>query len=226
MSISLSIRWTVLHNARGGLDRAGWPTQQDLWASVGDQLWCRNSIPSQFLVHKNLHKPPAVPFGPFAAGRPPAVFQPEISHAQPVPHLTVAHVGDHRFQVNVEGGRLSIEGGMAIGRRDSRPTPTELLAASLASCAAAYAESYLSSHSYATDGLSVGCDYRLSADQPASVGSLEVTVIAPRELPVDRRRALLQAVENCMVGNTLGMPPFIRIVIADGEDPTRGAESP
>jgi hypothetical protein len=58
------------------------------------------------------------------------------------------------------------------------------------------------------------------------VGSLEVTVTAPRELPVDRRHALLKAVESCMVGNTLGVPPLIHIVIADGEDPAPGAESP
>src|SRR5579859_430778 len=72
-----------------------------------------------------------------------------------MPYLTVTHRGSHRFEVNVEGHRLLVDEGVAAGGRDSGPTPTELLAASLASCAAAYAESYLTSHGHSTSGLLV-----------------------------------------------------------------------
>jgi putative redox protein len=134
-----------------------------------------------------------------------------------MPYLTVTHRGSHRFEVNVEGHRLVVDEGVAAGGRDSGPTPAELLAASLASCAAAYAESYLKSHSHSTSGLAVACHYQLSTDQPARIAILNVTVTAPTELSVDRRRALLKAVEQCMVGNTLRMPPMINVVIAAAE---------
>ncbi len=134
-----------------------------------------------------------------------------------MPYLTVNHRGSHRFEVNVEGHRLVVDEGVAAGGRDAGPTPTELLAASLASCAAAYAESYLTSHGYPTARLTVSCHYRLSADQPARVAGLDLTVTSPAELPADRRRALLKAVEQCMVGNTLRMPPMINVVVAAPE---------
>jgi uncharacterized OsmC-like protein len=134
-----------------------------------------------------------------------------------MPYLTVTHRGSHRFEVNVEGHRLVVDEGMAAGGRDSGPTPTELLAASLASCAAAYAESYLTSHGHSTSGLMVTCHYRLSTEQPQRVAALDVTVTAPTELPAERRRALLKAVEQCMVGNTLRMPPMINVVVAAPE---------
>ena len=137
-----------------------------------------------------------------------------------MPYLTVTHRGSHRFEVNVEGHRLLVDDGVAAGGRDSGPTPAELLAASLASCAAAYAESYLTSHGHSTRGLVVACHYPLSTEQPPRVAALDVTVTAPTELPPDRRRALLKAVEQCMVGNTLRMPPMINVVVAAPEIPS------
>jgi putative redox protein len=134
-----------------------------------------------------------------------------------MPYLIVTHRGSHRFEVNVEGHRLLVDEGVAAGGRDSGPTPTELLAASLASCAAAYAESYLTSHGHSTAGLAVACHYRLSTDQPARVAALDVTVTVAAELPLDRRRALLKAVEQCMVGNTLRTPPMINVLVAAAE---------
>ena len=131
-----------------------------------------------------------------------------------MPYLTVTHRGSHRFEVNVEGHRLLVDEGVSAGGRDSGPTPTELLAASLAACAAAYAESYLTTHDQSAAGLAVACHYRLSTDQPARVAVIDVTVTVPSGLPVDRRRALLKAVEQCMVGNTLRIPPAINILVA------------
>ncbi len=139
-----------------------------------------------------------------------------------MPYLTVTHRGSHRFEVNVEGHRLFVDEGVAAGGRDSGPTPTELLAASLASCAAAHAESYLTAHGHSSAGLSVACHYRLSTDQPVRVAAIDVTVTVPTELPADRRRALLKAVEQCMVGNTLRMPPAINILVAARETTSVG----
>lgn len=139
-----------------------------------------------------------------------------------MPYLTVSHRGRHRFEVNVEGHQLVVDEGLAAGGRDTGPTPTELLAASLASCMAAYAESYLSSRGYPTAGLVITCHYQLSSDYPRRVSSLDVTVTAPFELAGDHRHSLMKAVENCLVGNTLRMPPEIHIMLVAPEEVPAG----
>ena len=135
-----------------------------------------------------------------------------------MPYLTVSHRGHHRFEVNVEGHRLIVDEGLAAGGRDTGPTPTELLAASLASCAAAYAESYLSSRGYATAGLQITCHYQLSTDHPRRVSALDVTVTAPFEISNEHRRSVMKAVENCLVGNTLRVPPLIHTMLIAPEE--------
>lgn len=134
-----------------------------------------------------------------------------------MPYLTVTHRGSHRFEVNVEGHHLVVDEGVAAGGRDAGPTPAELLAASLASCAAAYAEAYLSSHRLATAGLSVACHYRLSSDLPSRIAAIDITVTAQESLSTDQRMAMLKAVEDCMIGNTLRTPPLIHIMVAAPE---------
>jgi putative redox protein len=143
-----------------------------------------------------------------------------------VPYLTVSRRGAHRFEVEVEGHRLTVDEGVAGGGRDAGPTPTELLAASLASCAAAHAEAYLVAHAYATDGLTVACHYQLSHDQPPRVGSLDLTVRAPSSLPDEHRRDLLKAVEQCVVGNTLRTPPVLNMMVASTDPlPSSGGKA-
>ena len=134
-----------------------------------------------------------------------------------MPYLSVTHRGSHRFEVNVEGHRLVVDAGVAAGGRDAGPTPTELLAASLAACAAAHAETYLSGRHLSTAGLTVACHYRLSSDRPLRIAAIDVTVTAPTELTAQQRVAMLAAVDECLVGNTLRVPPLIHIMVAAPE---------
>ncbi len=137
-----------------------------------------------------------------------------ISNAGRMPFLTVLHKGGHRFEVNVEGHRLLVDNEVASGGRNAGPTPTELLAASLASCAGAHAEAFLMAHAYPTTGLAVTCHYRLSSDHPPRIAEIDVTVNTPMDVPASQRLALLKAVEQCMEGNTLRMPPTINVMVA------------
>lgn len=134
-----------------------------------------------------------------------------------MPYLTVSHRGNHRFDVSVEGHQLVVDEGMAAGGRDSGPTPTELLAASLASCAAAYAESYLAARGYSTAGLAIACHYQMSTDHPRRIAELDITVTAPAAVSPEHRPGLLKAVENCLVGNTLRIAPEMRVMLVAPE---------
>ncbi len=80
-----------------------------------------------------------------------------------MPYLTVSHRGHHRFDVDVEGHRLVVDEGTASGGGGAGPTPAQLLAASLAACAAAHADAYLSRYGYRTRGLAVSCHYQVTA---------------------------------------------------------------
>jgi uncharacterized OsmC-like protein len=135
-----------------------------------------------------------------------------------MPHLTVTHLGSHRFEVKVDGHRLMLDD--RTGGRDAIPAPNELLASSLASCAAAHAESYLATHGYSTSDLAVACHYRLTTDHPTQVAAIAVTVTTSIDLSDGRRLGLLRAVEQCMVGNTLRMPPTINIKIDPPDNST------
>ena len=134
-----------------------------------------------------------------------------------MPYLTVTHRGSHRFEVNVEGHRLLVDEGVAAGGRAAGPTPTELLAASLAACAAAHAETCLAAHRLSTAGLSLACHYRLSSDQPVRIAAIDVTITFAAELTAEQRMAVLKSVEECAVGNTLRVPPLIHIMVAAPE---------
>jgi putative redox protein len=137
-----------------------------------------------------------------------------------MPFLTVTHQGSHRFEVNVEGHRLIVDDRAAGGGRDAGPTPNELLAASLGSGAAANAETYLTTHGHSTAGLVVACRYELNTEQPPAVTAIEVTVTTRTELPIDQRRGLLKAVEQCIVGHNLRTPPLTHILLAAAETPS------
>jgi uncharacterized OsmC-like protein len=138
-----------------------------------------------------------------------------------MPYLTVLYKGEHRYEVNAEGHRVIVHEGAPAGGWEAEPTTTELLASGLAACTAAYAEAYLISHGYRACGLAVACHYQLGGETPERIATIDVTVNTGSELPDDRRVELLNAVEKCMVGNTLRMPPTINVMVAgvyDGKE--------
>jgi putative redox protein len=130
-------------------------------------------------------------------------------------YLTVSRRSQHSFEIKVEGHRLIVDARTADGGHDAGPTPTELLVASLAACAASNAEAYLAAHSYAAEGLGIACHYQLSADQPKRVSSIDLTVTVPPAVPAEWHRDLLRAIEQCTVGTTLRIPPRINVILAE-----------
>ncbi|WAZ26647.1 OsmC family protein [Streptomyces cinnabarinus] len=128
-----------------------------------------------------------------------------------VHRLEVVHVEGDAYTVDVRGHRLQVDQPVEAGGTDTAPTPTELFAASLATCVAFYAGRYLHRHNLPRAGLRVRTEFTMATDRPARVAALRLLVVPPPELPEQRRAALLAVASRCTVHNTLHEPPEIDI---------------
>jgi len=128
-----------------------------------------------------------------------------------VHRFEVAHIDHDAYTVHIRDHRLQVDQPIEAGGTDTAPTPTELFAASLATCVAFYAGRYLHRHGLPRTGLRVRTEFTMATDRPARVASLRVVVIPPPELPEQRRAALLAVASHCTVHNTLQQPPEIDI---------------
>ncbi|MFE9095903.1 OsmC family protein [Streptomyces sp. NPDC007264] len=126
----------------------------------------------------------------------------------------VTHVDADAYAVDVRGHRILVDQPTEAGGADSAPTPTELFAASLATCVAFYAGRYLHRHGLDRAGLRVRTEYTMATDRPARVAAVRVTVVPPPGLPDERRAALLAVASHCTVHNTLQQPPEVDIELA------------
>ncbi|WP_020133871.1 OsmC family protein [Streptomyces sp. 351MFTsu5.1] len=123
----------------------------------------------------------------------------------------VTHVERDAYTVDIRGHRLRVDQPIEAGGTDTAPTPTELFAASLATCVAFYAGRFLHRHGLGQAGLRVRTEFTMATDRPARVASLRVVVVPPSDLPEQRRAALLAVASRCTVHNTLHQPPEIDI---------------
>ncbi|WP_327341526.1 OsmC family protein [Streptomyces europaeiscabiei] len=133
------------------------------------------------------------------------------SQSTDVNRFEVTHIERDAYAVDIRGHRIRVDQPVDAGGTDTAPTPTELFAASLATCVAFYAGRYLHRHGLPRTGLRVRTEFTMATDRPARVGSLHVVVVPPPELPEQRRAALLAVASHCTVHNTLHEPPEIEI---------------
>jgi putative redox protein len=125
--------------------------------------------------------------------------------------MEVDYLDGEAYEIAVRGHRIVVDQPHDAGGTDTAPTPTELFVASLASCVAFYAGSYLARHGYDRTGLAVSAAYEFAGDRPARVRSVKISVKVPAELPDSRWPALQAVVHHCTVHNTLSNPPEVRI---------------
>lgn len=128
-----------------------------------------------------------------------------------VQRFEVSHVDQDAYTVDIRGHRLQVDQPTETGGTDTGPTPTELFAASLATCVAFYAGRYLHRHGLHRAGLRVRTEFTMATDRPARVASLRVVVVPPAGLTEQRRAALLAVASHCTVHNTLHEPPEVAI---------------
>ncbi|MEV6210139.1 OsmC family protein [Kitasatospora sp. NPDC051914] len=139
--------------------------------------------------------------------------------ALPPGRIRIEHLSRDSYEIAVRGHRLVVDQPVDDGGQDAGPTPTELFAASLASCVAFYAGRYLTRHGVDPKGLRVNAGFTMAADRPARVTEVTLAVEPPKGLDPARYDALLAVASRCTVHNTLHQPPTVRIEVTPPDRP-------
>jgi putative redox protein len=128
--------------------------------------------------------------------------------------VRVEHLGSVQFEIRTQNHRIISDQPVDDGGFDEGMTPPELLLASLGSCAGFYAAQYLRKNKLATEGTRVRVTCEKVKDPVARMTNFVIEVDAPVELSAAQRRGVQEAVEHCLVHNTLLHPPKIELKVA------------
>ncbi|MGH2957542.1 MAG: OsmC family protein [Solirubrobacterales bacterium] len=107
----------------------------------------------------------------------------------------------YEHELEVRGHRLISDEPTDRGGGDAGPTPTELLAASLASCTAITIEMYADRKEWELGKVEVAVDFGEAS--PSGSPSFEVEITIPAELTDEQRERILVIAGKCPVHRTL-----------------------
>ena len=128
--------------------------------------------------------------------------------------VQVEHIGALQFEIKTRGHSIISDQPVADGGFDEGFTPPELLLASLGSCAGFYAANYLRKHKLASEGTRVRVTSDKVKDPLTRMTNFVIVVEAPVELTPEQQRGVEEAVEHCLVHNTLLKPPQISLQVS------------
>lgn len=127
--------------------------------------------------------------------------------------VTVEHLGSVQFEIHARNHSIISDQSVNDGGFDEGMTPPELLLASLGSCAGFYAAQYLRKNKLVSEGTRVRVTCDKVKDPLARMTNFVIEVDAPVELSVKQRKGVEEAVEHCLVHNTLLQSPKIRLKV-------------
>ena len=127
--------------------------------------------------------------------------------------ITVEHLGALQFEIKARGHSVVSDQPTDNGGFDEGMTPPEFLLASLGSCAGFYAAQYLRKHKLATEGARVRVSCEKVKDPVPRMTNFVIEVDAPVELNEDHCKGIQEAVEHCLVHNTLLHAPKISLKV-------------
>lgn len=131
--------------------------------------------------------------------------------------VRITHRGGVEFAAEARGKAVWSSATRGAGGADDALMPTELLLASLGTCAGYYAAKYMLKEGLPMEGFAI----RVKADtlrDPPRLGNFRIAVSAPG-VPAGRAAALREEVLHCTVHNTLTADPAsIELVIETAPD--------
>jgi putative redox protein len=124
--------------------------------------------------------------------------------------IVARRVEGYAHDVEIEGGHeLRVDEPGEAGGTDTGPSPTRLLAASLASCVAITVEMYADRKGWDVGSLAVDVEVGYEGPVPTN---FEVGLKLPGELDDDQRRRLLVIATKCPVHKVLAGEAHVRVV--------------
>ena len=131
--------------------------------------------------------------------------------------LTVRLLSETEFEITCRNHRIVVDQPKSEKGTDRGMTPVELLNASLASCAAYYATTFLKRHVTDLKGLTIEGTWQYAED-PHRIGAMQLRIVSPSSLTKSEKDGLLRAVDHCTVENTLKHVPRVTIEVDCDED--------
>jgi uncharacterized OsmC-like protein len=131
--------------------------------------------------------------------------------------ILVDGISGFAYRVKMGNHEVVVDQSRDDGGEDLGPTPTDLFVAGLASCSAYYAGRFLGHHGMPADAVRARCHYRISAERPARVEWIRVTLDLPSGIPDEVKAAALRSAEQCTVHNSLIAPPEVVISMGVAE---------
>jgi len=133
--------------------------------------------------------------------------------------ITVTHRHGQSFSIHVRGHALVSDEPVTLGGDDEGPTPTELMVAGLAACAADEVVKSLSHDGLSFDVTEVGADFGWDADG-GRVAWVRLSVTLPDQISERTRETLLQSMLSCPARKMLAEPPHVEYELSAGGIPT------
>ena len=122
--------------------------------------------------------------------------------------ITVKHRYAQAFDIDIRGMRLLSDEPVALGGEDEGPTPTELMVAGLAACAAEEGLRHLSQMGLPFESLLIEADFAWDSGAER-VASVSLAVALPSDLGDAEVQAVERAMLACPARKMLTEPPSV-----------------
>jgi putative redox protein len=122
--------------------------------------------------------------------------------------ITVKHRYAQAFDIDIRGMRLLSDEPVVLGGEDEGPTPTELMVAGLAACAAEEGLRHLSQRGLPFEPLEIEADFAWDAESER-VATVRLAVTLPSDLSDADIRAVEQSMLGCPARKMLTQPPGV-----------------
>jgi putative redox protein len=138
--------------------------------------------------------------------------------ANAVARITVKHRHGQSFDIRVRGYALISDEPVTVGGDDEGPTPTELVVAGLAACAADQAVKCLATIGERFEPTEVGADFDWDSEG-SRITSIRLEVAVPGVMSTSARNEVLRAIESCPARKMLAEPPSVEYEFRVGGAP-------
>ena len=128
--------------------------------------------------------------------------------------ITVTHRFGDSFDVRIRGYKLISDEPRTVGGDDEGPTPTELMVAGLAACAAEEGVKHLSDEGLPYEGLEVMADFTWDIET-SRVDAVRLSVTVPAGLGTHEVHFLEMAMLACPARKMLTEPPTLKYSFAE-----------
>lgn len=126
--------------------------------------------------------------------------------------IEIGFPGNLKVEAKVGGFTIATDQPQKSGGDDSAPSPFTLFASSIATCAGYFALKFCQSRKLSTQGMGITMNYNWDKElKRFPVMELELTL--PENFPEKYEKAILRAVDQCVVKKHIVEPPEFRVSI-------------